>query len=589
MSQGLPRTALVVQVSAQLSTPLPQGNAALNGQASTAPTRGATAALLPSLPLAAASSTPTSTPVTASTPASSTAASSVPVTQPEVYKIQIRLEGRLFELLSNKPLDPGSSIQLSRGSDNRILLQQLPAPAIRQQLQQLQPAQLPTNPAVTAEAPSQARPLNTGPTIPPASLPSGPGSRPSLAQTNHPSPINTAIERVAIPPLKPETGIRIDPGERLNGTVLSSRASSSAANAPLSAPLPNPSLAAATVATQVSAQASSATNPANASHEIRINLQQGHKLEFISPRPLPQGTQMQLVRDSQGQLWAELPSAKTGAIEQALREHLPQQQPPAALLNLLSSAQTSGQLQQAKPLLFSLFQILLGGSLTRPLQTDAASVKQQVQNSGTLLESKLAQSNTQNINQDHKAILLKVIQQLGQNGSQSGNPRELPSALSERINVLTQQALSRVLVNQITSLGTQTQETGAEQSRTLALDVPILWQGKTENLHLKIQRDEYADSTETENMLYRWQVRLNFEVDDNRILEAELTLEAEQISIIWSGDAVLRQRLEKQLDQLQQRLESIGLKIKTLGIRERLPETGNRPTSPRRQLIDITT
>lgn len=493
LASGQPRTAQVVQTTLQLPA-----------TSNTTPSNPASATLSPTTDATTAPSTATPSTAASASGATTTAANlpSPPTTQTDVFKIQIRIEGRLFELLTNKPLDPGSSIQLSRGSDNRILLQQLPATPLQQ-----------------------------------------------------PVPINSAIERVAIATLLPEIAIRIGPGERLNGEVLSSRASPAAAN----------------------------IDPGN--HQIRINLQQGHQLEFVSPRPLPQGTQVALVRDHQGQLWAELPSATTRAIEQALREHLPQQQPPAALLNLLSSAQTNGQLQQANPVLFSLFQILLGGSLTRPLQTNAASVKQQVQNSGTLLESKLAQSNTQNINQDHKAILLKVIRQLGQ----SGNQRELPAALSERINALTQQALSRVLVNQITSLGTQAQDTGAEQNRTLALDIPILWQGKTENLHLKIKRDAYTDSAETEAMLYRWQVRLNFEVDENRILEAELTLEAEQISILWSGDAVLRQRLEKQLDQLQQRLESIGLKIKTLGIRERLPETGNRPTPPRSQLIDITT
>ena len=78
-------------------------------------------------------------------------------------------------------------------------------------------------------------------------------------------------------------------------------------------------------------------------------------------------------------------------------------------------------------------------------------------------------------------------------------------------------------------------------------------------------------------------------MEENRILEAELTLEADQISILWSGDKALRNRLEAQLDQLQQRLESIGLKVKTLGVRELLPETGQTPKPPRNQLIDIKT
>ena len=92
-----------------------------------------------------------------------------------------------------------------------------------------------------------------------------------------------------------------------------------------------------------------------------------------------------------------------------------------------------------------------------------------------------------------------------------------------------------------------------------------------------------------EDRHYRWQVRLSFDVDQNKILQADLTLEADQISVIWSGDPGLRQRIESQLEQLQQRLESVGLKIKTLGVREQLADNQSRPQPPRRQLIDIKT
>ncbi|MFT5721601.1 MAG: hypothetical protein ACI9W6_001917 [Motiliproteus sp.] len=502
LASGLPRTAKVVQIGPQLST-----NPASSGRPATATT---------------AAGASVTTPAAAATPAINP--TSLPVTQAETYKVQIRLEGRLYELLTSKSLEPGSSVQISRGADQRILIQ------------------------------SSATPSSTMP-----SAQQGSGT---------PAAPNTHIERVAMPTSEQ---VRMGPGERLNALVISVRINPAMQQSPLAASLPR---SAPTAALQTDA----------GGYQVRVALPQGNTLEFTSPGLLPSGTQVQLVRDNAGKLWAELPTAQTRAIEQALREHLPQQQPPSALLNLLSDAQASGQLQQAKPLLLNLFQILLGRSLTRPQQTDAASVKQQVQNSGTLLETKLAQNNTQGINLDLKAILLKVSRSLT-----AGQQRELPAALSERISALTQQALSRVLVNQITSLSTQTQDAANEQNRTLVLDIPVAWHGKTENLQLKIQRDPKGEDEATATMRYRWQVRLNFDVDEHRLLEAELTLEADQISILWSGDPELRLQIEAHLDQLQQRLESIGLKVKTLGVRERLPETESALKPPRSQLIDIKT
>jgi hypothetical protein len=520
LASGLPRTATVVQSNLQL----PASPAASNPAATLlATTPAAGQGVAPSATGAAPAANPTS----------------LPVTQAEVYKVQIRLEGRLYELLTARALEPGSSVQISRGADQKVLIQ-----------------------------PSASQPSTTPTTQQAGSTAAAP---------------NTRIERVAVPASTAASTavlVRMGPGERLNAEVISTRINS--ATLPSStAATASPSLAASLA---LSAPAAAPQTDAGG-YQIRIALPQGGTFELISPRPLPAGTQIQLVRAPSGTLWAELPTAQTRAIEQALREHLPQQQPPSALLNLLSDAQASGQLQQAKPLLLNLFQILLGRSLTRPRQADAASVKQQVQNSGTLLESKLAQNNTQDLKLDLKAILLKVTHSLAQSGQQ----KELPAALSERISALTQQALSRVLVNQITSLGTQTPDAANEQNRTLVLDIPIAWHDKTENLQLKIQREPQGEDKATATMQYRWQVRLNFDVDEHRLLEAELTLEADQISILWSGDPDLRLQIDAHLDQLRQRLESIGLQVKTLGVREQLPETGSGPKPPRNQLIDIKT
>ncbi len=608
--QGQPRMAEVVQVTPQ---PLPSSTTGAQQQ----PANGQQLPLA-NQPTTAPQGTPaTTTPhtSTATTPGGTPAA--LPPSTTELFKIQVRLEGRLFELITQQPLPSGSRVLISLDSGNRISLQSAPpasqaaAPqvspqpllAVQQPGAQSAPPSTPTMVSTTASpstgkiAANQATPLIPSPTTtsdtlttaaaPPRnqSTPPKADSAPSHAAAPRPAAADSVaqavVDRIKLQPLKAELPIRA--GQRLTAEVISSRPNPAAPPAP-----PSPTIHHNSYANPVAAAANIQAPAAQAggdNHTIRITLQ-GHKIELVSPRPLPPGSQLQLIQDSKGQLWAELPSAKTQAIEQALREHLPQQLSPAPLLNLLSSSQASGQLRQAQPLLLNLINLLTGRSLTNPHKTEAETVKQQVQNSGSLLENKLARGETQNLGQDHKALLLRLAQQL----HQPSNQAELPKALSQQISQLTQQALSRVLVNQITSgLSGQTQETGIETNRTLALDIPVAWQHKTENLQLKIQREDNNTDEETDEMQYRWRVRLNFEIDGRRQLEAELSLESERVSVIWSGDRSIRDQVERQLNKLQQRLELIGLEVQTLGVRERLPDSGPALKPPRSQLIDITT
>ncbi|MEH6649232.1 MAG: flagellar hook-length control protein FliK [Motiliproteus sp.] len=653
LTQGQPRTAQVVQVTPQAQasaqtaiaattapintatgSPVPAANsgplsptAAIAGSASQAPASSAstTNASAASTPLLSSPLTPNST---AGTAVGTTAPSST-----ELFKIQVRLEGRLFELIAQKPLPPGSEVQISKDSNNRISLQLPPAtPQGRQPAANAAPTTASTNPANNAavaqrgstpsnpqasgqqltsgrahnasgiqssqnalstsqaalssgrspaQSSSQASatsPQTTVQTTPQSNNQTTAQSSPTSSTTRHNTPNQGPLERIALQPTKADLPLRL--GQRVNAEVISSRPVVASQTTAATSASPQ---RAATSATQNQA---SAAPPQTERQLLRLNVQ-GQKIELISPKPLPPGSELQLVRDNKGQLWAELPTAKTKAIEQVLREHLPQQQSPAPLLNLLNHSQASGQLQQAKPLLMNLISLLTGRSLTSPQQTSAESVKQQVQSSGTLMESNIARGDTQNLGQDHKALLLRLANQLSQPSTQS----DLPKTLSEQIIQQTQQALSRVLVNQITSgLAGQAQDNSADTNtnRALALDIPVAWQDKTENLQLKIER-EAASADETGEMQYRWKIRLNFEFSENRSLEAELTLEQNRVSVIWSGDSSIRRKVEQQLDQLQQRLEELGLEVQTLGVRDNLPGSDTHIKPPRNQLIDIKT
>lgn len=642
LTQGQPRTAQVVQVTQHTQTLAQTASAAASPQPHTTAANplpaGASSTLSPTAALTGgATQTPSATvtapPASATNqplPTTSSTATAAP-SSTELYKIQVRLEGRLFEMIAQKPIPPGSDVQISKDSNNRITLQLPTATAQGRQPATNAAAQPVPNPTTTAPA-TQRGGITGNPALQGQALASGatsannqaPGPQVSLSAsqaiasnssssatagnqntaarainqgsnqiasqsspTNNPTrnnvPNQSPLERIALQPTRSELQLR--PGQRVSAGVLSSRPAIATSTSQTTTPTVTASPQ-RTTALPAQAQSAVAANKTD-NQLLRLNVQ-GQKIELVSPKPLPPGSQLQIVKDNNGQLWAELPTAKTKAIEQVLREHLPQQQSPAPLLNLLNSSQASGQLQQAKPILLNLINLLTGRSLTSPQQANAESVKQQVQSSGTLMESNIARGDTQNLGQDHKALLLRLANQLGQPSTQS----DLPKTLSEQIIQQTQQALSRVLVNQITSgLAGQVQDNSADTNtnRTLALDIPVAWQDKTENLQLKIEREAANADDENEEMQYRWKIRLNFEFAESRTLEAELTLEQNRVSVIWSGDSSIRQKVEQQLDQLQQRLEEIGLEVQTLGVRDNLPGNDTQIKPPRNQLIDIKT
>nr|WP_255537780.1 flagellar hook-length control protein FliK [Motiliproteus sp. SC1-56] len=155
---------------------------------------------------------------------------------------------------------------------------------------------------------------------------------------------------------------------------------------------------------------------------------------------------------------------------------------------------------------------------------------------------------------------------------------------------MTREAISRVLVNQVTSLGRQAAEPGAEPGRTLALDIPVLWQGQNENIQLRIQRETDDDGTGAEIERARWQVRLEFAMADMPPLGVVLTLEAGRISVLWRGEQGARQLLEPHLESLHERLQSLGLEVGALGVRDApFEKTAAEPAAPYRPLINIKT
>ncbi|MCW8884084.1 MAG: flagellar hook-length control protein FliK [Motiliproteus sp.] len=569
--------------------------------------------------------TPTQS-ATAST-SQSTNSSTNAATSDQVYRAKLNLQGRLVEVVTPRPLTVGSEVQISRDANNQISLR---VPSERTPSERVPSA-------TTRESSSQAttgsdnRPANTtapGPQTAASRANSGGNELPirpgqQLTATvvkvvpDRPAPASTTatVAQTGTSPIAssaqgnsgqtqatpPQT---YAPASQTGNTPSSTAAQIQPPIAGTSSPaatqgqalLQGGTRAPATelttrTATQTATPAAGTrgdtltpqptANTTAAQYRVTLDLQ-GRSVDVLIPRPLPVGSEVQLRQSSQGQLSLNVPSGQPQTLENALRQHLPQQQPPVQLLNFLAEPQTLAQLAKGEPLVQGLIQLLLGRSLANPQKTDAGSVQQQLQNSGTLLENRLARGDTQALQSDQKSLLLKLEQQL------TNTPRTIPQPLGQRITQMTQQAISRVLVNQLASLPQQTQELGTESNRQLQLDIPVLWQGRNENLQLKISAEERSGGFDPDDYQRRWQVQLRFEMEQIPPMAASVALEGDQISVLWYGDQQIREMLEPKLHELQQLLEGVGLEVDTLAVREKEPP--EQTIQPLRQrLIDVKT
>lgn len=341
------------------------------------------------------------------------------------------------------------------------------------------------------------------------------------------------------------------------------------------------------VQSRIEAPVSQATNKTNQlpapaqSYVTTINIK-GTAVDILTPQPIPAGTELKITLDKNGQVNVQLPAPARMAADQALRENLPTQQPISQLLNLLQDPVLSQQISRSQPLINGLLQLLLGRSLSTPQQTDAGQLKQQLLNSGTQLENKIARNDSQGIKQDAKALLLQLQNRL------STTTTNLPQNSGQRITETTQQAISRVLVNQLSSITQQVQDTEGDRTRVLVTDIPVLWQQRTENLQLRISHRQASENNNGDPALSKWQVQLRFEMEDTPPIRADLTLQGTDISVLFYGDDKTKAWVSPHLDELHTSLENVGLNVDMLQVRDSLPEE-EKPVRPHSPLVDIRT
>jgi hypothetical protein len=342
-----------------------------------------------------------------------------------------------------------------------------------------------------------------------------------------------------------------------------------------------------TASSQTTQNGPSISRPAGppSHHLINAALPNGSKIELASPQPLPQGTQIQIIKTSNQDvqvLQLKAPSFQPSsalerpAIQETLRNSLPAQIPTAAAFSQLTqvASQTEGaqaaQLTNAVKSLLQLFGV-------RPGSQEAPSqIKQNIERGGLGTENSLSKGIP-----PHPQDMKSQLQQLQKLAD------TLPPEQKERLEQLLQGVHSRVTSQQLNSLQQWRELPDGGFERVFQLDLPIKQGEKWDNLELRLSRE--GGSNAAGEMVSVWRVRLHFDLEEQGGVDAEIRLtDGHEIStLFWCENKETAARLRERSDEFSERLKLCGFDSTEVNWHEGVaPE---QQQAVHKQLVDLHT
>jgi hypothetical protein len=148
----------------------------------------------------------------------------------------------------------------------------------------------------------------------------------------------------------------------------------------------------------------------------------------------------------------------------------------------------------------------------------------------------------------------------------------------------TEGALARLQLNQLTSLPT------TEHPAPLwTLELPLRHNGRADLLHMRIEQDQTAKRSNTQNA--SWTVSLGLDLDGLGPLHARITLAGERVSTtLWAERGETVALLDKHIDELYHGLARAGLKTDTIRCQQGEPPrtTAEVAIASQMTLVDLT-
>lgn len=249
----------------------------------------------------------------------------------------------------------------------------------------------------------------------------------------------------------------------------------------------------------------------------------------------------------------------------------------------------------------------------------AEGLAKAIEHSGVFLEAKLLGGQSQQLPQDLKANLLRLVAQLLPNlpgtapmsASSVGNavaqalpafvrsalgalgqaslrqqamsfplPSRLLQSLDEDADLetllkLAAAAVSRLQTHQLSSLAQSQLTAEGNLLTTWQLELPMRNQQDVVPLQVKLQREESGEQTRKEQKETLWRIDLAFDLEPLGPLQVQAQLLRGSLSShLWAERAETALLIDQELDNLRQRLLGAGLEVGELSCRQGMPPQG---------------
>lgn len=253
-------------------------------------------------------------------------------------------------------------------------------------------------------------------------------------------------------------------------------------------------------------------------------------------------------------------NSQQATLQTHYKQLLANQQPLTQVLQQLSSA----------PALSQNIQTVIGQVLEQLLKPNASlngqKLKETLQNSGLMLESKLAKGEVNAAAQDLKTQLLR-LQQLIKNEPPASPHASALAQLSKAVG----EGIQKITLQQLQLF---------EHPELLNVELPVEQRGQINALQVGIYQKQAHGQT-------RWEVLLELQLNEAETL-FKLTLNDAQDTLycaIWCDSLSVEQTLREKLPQLTKQLASLGLQIPAVHF---LPQKPAQPDfTTRIALIDV--
>ena len=293
-------------------------------------------------------------------------------------------------------------------------------------------------------------------------------------------------------------------------------------------------------------------------------------VEARTPIPLKEGESIKVLVKSLGDpplLSILTPTSTAGLAANKLKAFIAQQQ---SLLNLIKISQELIADKNTPIKIKQLISDLINKLPTTDQVIDAKQLKQLIQSSGIFLESKILNLPGPNIQQDLKALLLRIKSYLQATGITSettnkDNPKQLQIK-----NILTLQELATGIDHALAKITSQqliplTRE--ADNFLLLLFDLLIKDKEGHHLINFKIEEEK----NNKENKHSSWAVTINFEFESLGAIEAKIHLIENRVSTLFNVEKPgTAKKIEQHIGLLETAYKKIGLDIIKLDISQKI-------------------